>query len=84
VIEVETRPVRMRALQWNGEGDGAEVGVVRYFLGKQPRFGLQTMTGMQRVQPGDWIVLGTSGDPQVYAPGEFHHKFKIIEEGQPS
>lgn len=79
MISVETRPVRMAALQWHKPGDGAELGVRMYRVGDQERYGLHTMAGMQPVTAGDWIVLA-NGAARVYSPGEFNHKFKIIEE----
>jgi hypothetical protein len=84
VITVESKPERMKALQWNQPGDGTDLGVHSYNLGAETRYGLDTMSGLQRVKPGDWIVLLGSGlrDARVYSPSEFHHKFKIIEEGQ--
>jgi hypothetical protein len=84
LITVETRPVRLTAMQWHQPGDCEGVVVTDRFAGKV-RFGVHSMDGFQVVQPGDWIVLGEKGQlsQRVYGNAEFHHKFKIIEEGQP-
>lgn len=79
MIAVETRPVRMSAVQWHQPGDAAELGVQAYRHGSEIRYGLPTMSGMQRVTQGVWIVVAT-GHAQVYSPGEFNNKFKIVEE----
>jgi hypothetical protein len=80
VITIETRPVRLAALQWHQPGDAAELGVRPYRFASEVRYGLHSMNVMQRVTAGDWIVLGANGTAQVYSLGEFNHKFKIIEE----
>jgi hypothetical protein len=82
VIAVETKPERMSALQWHQPGDAADLGEQSYRFAGDLRYGLHSMTGMQRLTPGDWIVFAAVGWPQVYSSGEFHNKFKIIEEGQ--
>lgn len=81
MITVETRPQRLQAMQWHQPGDAAELGVQAYRFAGELRYGLHTMTGMQRVTPGDWIVLHGDMTANVYSPGEFNQKFKIIEEG---
>lgn len=83
MIKIETRPVRLSAMQWHQPGDCEGVVVSHRFAG-QVRFGVHSMdAGFQPVKPGDWIVLGEKGtqSPHVYGQAEFHHKFKIIEEG---
>lgn len=82
MITVETLPVRMSALQWHKPGDGQELGVVSYRYGDHDRYGLHALGGMQRVNPGDWIVLTPQGKTQVLTNTAFHQQFKIIEEGQ--
>jgi hypothetical protein len=84
VITVETRPVRLTALQWHQPGDCEGVVVTDRFAGKV-RFGVHSMEGFRVVQPGDWIVLGEKSQLglRVYGNAEFHHKFKLIEESQP-
>jgi hypothetical protein len=73
--------MRMSAVQWHHPGDAVELGVQPYRHGAEVRHGLHTPTGLQRVTPGDWIVVGPSGTvAQVYGPREFNHKFTIIEE----
>jgi len=79
VITVETRPERMTALQWHQPGDARELGEQSYRLADEVRYGLPTHEGMLRLRPGCWIVL-EHGKPRVYSNGEFHHKFKVIEE----
>lgn len=72
----------MRAVQWHQPGDAADLGEQSYRFAGELRYGLHSNTGMQRLTPGDWIVVGAFGWPQVFSPGEFHNKFKIIEESQ--
>lgn len=79
MITVETRPERMTAVQWHKPGDALEVGEQSYRLGTEERYGIPTMQGMQRLHAGDWVVAAGSA-VRVYSNGEFHHKFKIIEE----
>lgn len=81
MITVETLPQRFKAVQWHQPGEAVELGVQPYRFGAEVRYGLHSNAGLQRVTPGDWIVVGPCGWPRVYAPGEFHNKFKIIEEG---
>lgn len=83
MIAIETRPVRLTAMQWHQPGDCFGVVVSDRFAG-QVRYGVHSMDrGFQTVAPGDWIVLGEGGtqSPHVYGQKEFHHKFKIVEEG---
>ena len=80
MITVETRPVRMSAVQWHQPGDAEELGVQSYRHGAGIRYGLPTMAGLLRVTSGVWIVLEGIGRAQVYSPVEFNHKFKIIEQ----
>ncbi len=83
MITVETRPVRLTAMQWHQPGDCEGVVVADRFAGKI-RFGVHSMDGFQAVHAGDWIVLGEKGQQslRVYGAAEFHHKFKVIEEEQ--
>ncbi|MBI2770033.1 MAG: hypothetical protein HYX47_10445 [Burkholderiales bacterium] len=83
MITVETKPVRMLALQWNKPGDGSELaGVIEsYRLGNQQRWGVVSLQGTQPLHPGDWIVISGSR-AQVYSPGEFAQKFNVIDEGE--
>lgn len=79
MITVETIPQRFTAVQWHRPGDCVEL-VKPYRLGTEERWGVHSAArGFQRVQPGDWIVFDSS-EARVYGPGEFHHKFRIIEE----
>lgn len=82
MITVETKPMRLSALQWHKPGDCVELGVVAYKVGRETRYGLHCMEGFMRITAGDWIVLA-DGKTHVYSPGEFNNKFKIIEEVHP-
>lgn len=80
MIAVETRPERMQAVQWHQPGDARELGEESYRLASEERHGIPTLHGMKRLRPGDWIVLGNDGQKRVMSNGEFHNKFKVIEE----
>lgn len=77
MITVETLPVRLSALQWHKPGDCGEF-VVPYKLGKDVRYGVHGLRGLQPVTAGDWIVIG-NGSARVYSPGEFRLRFRIVE-----
>jgi hypothetical protein len=84
VIAVETRPVRLGAMQWHQPGDCEGVVVSDRYAG-QVRYGVHSMDhGFQPVKAGSWIVLSEKSlhSAVVYSEAEFHHKFKIIEEGK--
>lgn len=83
MITVQTRPVRLGAMQWHKPGDATEFGVTPYRRGSETRYGVHSASrGMQPLKPGDWIVLGMDGGlgAQVFGPEEFNARFLIVEE----
>lgn len=79
MITVETLPVRMQAVQWHQPGDSDLV--KSYRLGSETRYGIHSPGGLQRVTPGDWIVM-SNGATRVYGNEEFWRRFRAIEEGE--
>ena len=84
MIAVETKPVRLQAVQWNGPQDAPEL-TAQYLCMGLKRWGCHNMErGFQTLMEGHWIVVGEEGSrwPRTYTNSAFHQKFKVIEEGQ--
>ncbi len=83
MITIETRPVRYSAVQWHKPGDVPELVVFYPPNSKLGRWGVHSAAhGFQRVEPGDWIVIGEHGrqSPRVCGNDELHKAFRIVEE----
>lgn len=83
MITVQTRPLRLGAIQWHKPGDATEFGETPYRRGSETRYGVHSASrGMQPLSPGYWIVLGVDGGlgAQVFGPEEFNQRFLIVEE----
>lgn len=85
VIQARKKPVVVRCFQWDGSGDGAEA-IQKAFpnakidvLYTSPlKMQVNTLEGIMRVSPGDYIIEGVNGEYYPCKPEIFAKTYDIL------